>query len=454
MSSGYILVVDDEPEIRRLVREILEDEHYRVTTADSAESAREIYRKQRPDLVLLDIWLPGTDGISLLKEWSADGRPEVPVVMMSGHGTVETAVEATRLGAYDFIEKPVAMAKLLVTVERALAAERLRRENLRLRRAAEPDTFLVGKSRVMQQLREDLERVAATDTWVLILGEPGTGRVPAARYLHHHSPRRDRPLVEVSLGAVAPMNVAVKLFGSEEGDLTTPGSFEQAADGTLLLNDVGELAPATQLQLLHALQDLQYMRVGGREPLPMTARVIAIADPTLPDAVAEGRFREDLYYRLNVVPLRLPPLREHREDVPELVKVYLDWVIDNERLAYRRFTVGALNALRNYPWPGNIRELMNVVQRLLILNRGEEITEVEVEQALGGRTRAADALPHALFGLPLRAARDQFEKAYLEHHLARTGGNVAEVARLSEMERTHLYRKLKNLGINPKTVKE
>ncbi|HEY8554790.1 MAG TPA: sigma-54 dependent transcriptional regulator [Burkholderiales bacterium] len=454
MSSAYILVVDDEPEIRRLVREILEDEHYRVATADSAESAREIYRKQRPDLVLLDIWMPGTDGISLLKEWCADGRPEVPVVMMSGHGTVETAVEATRLGAYDFIEKPVAMAKLLVTVERALAAERLRRENLRLRRAAEPDTFLVGKSRVMQQLREDLERVAATDTWVLILGEPGTGRVPAARYLHNRSPRRDRPLVEVSLGTVAPMNVAVKLFGSEEGDVTTPGSFEQAADGTLLLNDIGELAPATQLQLLHALQDLRYMRVGGREPLPMTARIIAIADPTLPDAVAEGRFREDLYYRLNVVPLRLPPLREHREDVPELVKVYLDWLIDNERLAYRRFTVGALNALRNYPWPGNIRELMNVVQRLLILNRGEEITEVEVEQALGGRTRPADALPHALFGLPLRAARDQFEKAYLEHHLARTGGNVAEVARLSEMERTHLYRKLKNLGINPKTVKE
>jgi DNA-binding NtrC family response regulator len=214
------------------------------------------------------------------------------------------------------------------------------------------------------------------------------------------------------------------------------------------------LAQATQLQLLHALQERHFMRVGGREPLPMRARIIAISDPALPDAVAEGRFREDLYYRLNVVPLRIPPLREHREDVPDLVTMYLDWLIDNERMAYRRFTTGALNALRNYPWPGNVRELMNVVQRLLILNRGEEITETEVEQTLGAKPRTGETLPHALFGLPLRTARDQFEKAYLEHHLGRTGGNVAEVARLSEMERTHLYRKLKNLGINPKSIKE
>lgn len=454
MSDGYILIVDDEPEIRRLVKEILEDERYRVTTAENAEEAREVYRKQRPDLILLDIWMPGTDGITLLKEWCSGERPEVPVVMMSGHGTVETAVEATRLGAYDFIEKPVSMGKLLVTVDRALAAERLRRENLRLKHAAEPDVFLVGKSRLMQQLREDLQRVAATDTWVLILGEPGSGRITAARYLHYQSLRREQPLVEVSLGAVAPVNVAIKLFGSDQSGAQTAGSFEQAADGTLLLNDIGDLAPATQLQLLHALQERHYMRVGGRERLPMRARIIAVSEPSLPDAVAEGRFREDLYYRLNVVPLRIPPLREHREDVPDLVTTYLDWLIDNERLAYRRFTIGALNALRNYPWPGNIRELMNVVQRLLILNRGDEITEAEVEQTLGSRQRTAESLPHALFGLPLRSARDQFEKAYLEHHLARTGGNVAEVARLSEMERTHLYRKLKNLGINPKTIKE
>lgn len=454
MNLGYILVVDDEPEIRRLVQEILEDEHYKVAVADGADAARTLYQKQRPDLVLLDIWMPGTDGISLLKEWSSGGRPEVPVIMMSGHGTVETAVEATRLGAYDFIEKPLSMGKLLVTVERALAAERMRRENVRLRRAAEPDAFLVGKSALMQRLREDVERIAQSETWVLIVGEPGTGRAGAARYLHYHSARRDRPLVEVSLGAVPAPNVAVKLFGAEQGETLTPGSFEQADDGTLVLNDVVELASATQLQLLHAFQERRFMRVGGREPVPLEARIIAISDPSLPDAVSEGRFREDLYYRLNVVPLRLPPLRDHREDVPELLNLYVDWLVDNERLTYRRFTTGAVNALRHHPWPGNVRELKNVVQRLLILNRGDEITEAEVEQALGGRPRAVDSAPQTLFNLPLREARDLFEKAYLEHHLGRTGGNVAEVARLSEMERTHLYRKLKNLGINPKAVKE
>jgi DNA-binding NtrC family response regulator len=224
------MVVDDEPEIRRLVQEILEDEHYRVATTDSAQGAREMFRKHRPDLVLLDIWMPGTDGITLLKEWSAGGRADVPVVMMSGHGTVETAVEATRLGAYDFIEKPVSMAKLLVTVDRALAAAHLQRENLRLQRAAEPDAFCVGKSAQSRQLREDLTRVAATDTWVLILGEPGCGRAAAARYLHFHSARRDQPLIEVSLGAVAPVNVAIKLFGSEQEGAINPGSFEQAGD--------------------------------------------------------------------------------------------------------------------------------------------------------------------------------------------------------------------------------
>lgn len=454
MNPGYILVVDDEPEIRRLVQEILEDEHYRVATAENADAARALYAKQRPDLVLLDIWMPGTDGISLLKEWCQSGRPEVPVVMMSGHGTVETAIEATRLGAYDFIEKPVSMGKLLVTVERAIAADRLKRENVRLKHRAEPESFLIGKSRTMQQLREDVERVAATDAWVLIIGEPGSGRAGTGRYLHQHSTRAERPLVEVSLGAVPTANVAVKLFGSEQGDDIVAGSFEQAGDGTLLLNDIGELAATTQLQLLHALQERRYMRVGGRTPLTMETRIISISDARLADAVADGRFREDLYYRLNVVPLRIPSLREHAEDVPELVNFYLDWLVDNEQMTYRRFTIGALNALRNYTWPGNIRELKNVVQRLLILNRGDEIAEGEVEQALGGKPRPVDQGANPLFALPLRSARDQFEKAYLEHHLTRTNGNVAEVARLSEMERTHLYRKLKNLGINPKSPKE
>lgn len=456
MNLGYILVVDDEPEIRRLVQEVLEDEHYKVITAENAEAARAIYENQRPDLVLLDIWMPGTDGITLLKEWAQDtSGPDAPVVMMSGHGTVETAVEATRLGAYDFIEKPVSMAKLLVTVERALQSETLRRENVRLRRAAEPDTFLIGKSRVMVQLRDDMERVAASDAWVLIQGEPGSGRAMAARYLHAKSARRERPFVEVGLAAGSAQNISLKLFGGESGAIN-PGAIEHAADGTLVLNDIGELTPPVQVQLLNALQEKRFQRGGAGESVAVAARIIAVAEPRLAQAVAEGRFREDLYYRLNVVPLSLPPLREHREDVPELVNFYIDWTADNEHLPYRRFTTAALNSLRNYSWPGNLRELKNVVQRLLILNRGDEVTDTEVEHALGGvgRPIGAEHMPPAMFELPLRAARDQFEKAYLEHHLTRTSGNVAEVARLSEMERTHLYRKLKHLGINPKSIKE
>jgi len=443
---GYILVVDDEPDIRRLVQEILEDEHYQVATAENAAAARAAFQQRRPDLILLDIWMPDTDGITLLKEWSRDGMLEAPVVMMSGHGTVETAVEATRLGAYDFIEKPVSMGKLLVTVERALENAHLKRENLHLRRAAEPAGFLIGKSPAMQQLRDHIERIARTDTWVLISGEPGSGRSAAARHLHHRSARRHRPCVEIG----PPQDLTAQLFGAEPGG--DPGGLEQAHGGTLILNEIGALDLAAQARLLKTLEEKRLARA-GRAPVELDARLIATTGQDLQRACADGRFREDLFYRLNVVPLRIPPLREHREDVPALTNFYRDWMVDNEQLPYRRFTTGALNALRNHSWPGNTRELRNAVQRLLILNPGEEITEVEAEQALSGRPPVAGGLD-PLFDKPLREARDQFERAYLEHHLARTGGNVAEVARLSEIERTHLYRKLKQLGVNPKPLKE
>jgi len=455
MNPGYILVVDDEPDIRRLVQEILEDEHYKVVTAENAKTAREAVRKQRPDLVLLDIWMPDTDGISLLREWSQSGNLEMPVIMISGHGTVETAVEATRLGAYDFIEKPLSMGKLLVTVERALENDKLRRENLRLRRQTEPATTLIGKSLLMQQLRKNIERIAATDAWVLISGEAGSGKAVAARYLHAHSGRKDAPFVEVSLAASAPQQVAALLFGQELKGAIKPGSFEQAAGGTLLLNEINDLDSATQARLLDALEQKHFIRVGGHVTVGMDVRIIAASDQDLQKAVEEKRFREDLYYRLNVVPLRVPSLREHHEDVPELINFYVNWMADNEHLPYRKFTTGALNLLRNYSWPGNVLELRNMVQRLLILNRGEEVTETEVEQTLGPPAPvSAEAYPPTLLEMPLRDAREQFEKAYLEHHLKRTGGNVAEVARMSGMERTHLYRKLKQLGVNPKPPKE
>ena len=456
MSAHSILVVDDEPDIRQIVQEILEDEDYDITTAENAAVARAAYNEHRPDLVLLDIWMPDTDGITLLKEWSRDHTLPVPVVMMSGHGTVETAVEAIRLGAYDFIEKPLATAKLLVTIERALQNAHLRQENLALKRRADMVAVPVGKSKVMKQLRETIERIAAHDTWVLIAGEPGSGKEVAARYLHSQSARQNRPFVEINLAAVPTQNLAVQLFGNETGSEITAGVFEQAAGGMLFLDQISDLDLATQSRLLNVLEEKRFLRVGGKTPVILDVRIIAATNQNLTRAIAAGRFREDLYYRLNVMPLAIPALREHREDVPELVSFYVDWMVEKERLPYRRFTTGALNMLRNHSWPGNIRELKNLVQRLLILSQREEVSEADVVAAFGAQKSEAapEAIPAPLFDLPLREARDQFEKAYLEHHLQRTGGNVSEVAHSIEMERTHLYRKLKSLGIDIKNLKE
>jgi two-component system nitrogen regulation response regulator NtrX len=456
VSTGSILVVDDEPDIRQIVQEILEDEDYDITTAENAAAARTAYNEHRPDLVLLDIWMPDTDGITLLKEWSRDHTLPVPVVMMSGHGTVETAVEAIRLGAYDFIEKPLATAKLLVTIERALQNARLRQENLSLKRRADMVAVPVGKSKVMKQLRETIERIAAHDTWVLIAGEPGSGKEVAARYLHNQSARKNRPFVEMNLAAVPTQNLAVQLFGNEAGGEITAGVFEQAAGGTLFLDQIGDLDLATQSRLLNVLEEKRFLRVGGKTSVTLDVRIIAATNQDLARAIAAGRFREDLYYRLNVVPLAIPALREHREDVPELVSFYVDWMVEKERLPYRHFTTGALNVLRNHAWPGNIRELKNLVQRLLILSQREDVSEADVVAAFGAQKAEAapETIPAPLFDLPLREARDQFEKAYLEHHLHRTGGNVSEVAQSVEMERTHLYRKLKSLGIDIKNLKE
>lgn len=456
MSQGTILVVDDEIDICQIVQEILADENYDVAIAENAQAARAAYNSHRPDLVLLDIWMPDTDGISLLKEWSHDQDLPVPVVMMSGHGTVETAVEAIRLGAYDFIEKPLTTAKLLVTVEHALQNARLRQENLNLKRRANVVTAPAGKSQAMKQLRDTIERIAAHDTWVLITGEPGSGKEVAARYLHSQSARRDRPFVEMSLAAVPVQNLGVQLFGSEtDGEITT-GVFEQAAGGTLFLDQISDLDLATQSHLINVLEEKRFLRVGGKQAVTLDVRVIAASHQNLEEAVAAGRFREDLYYRLNVVPITVPALREHREDVPELVGFYVDWMVEKEGLPYRRFTTGALNLLRNYTWPGNIRELKNLVQRLLILTRNEEIGDTDVAAALGAQKAvvSAQTMPTLLFDLPLREARDQFEKAYLEHYLKRTGGNVSEVADAVGMERTHLYRKLKGLGIDIRDLKE
>lgn len=458
MTTHHILVVDDEPEIRNLVKEILQDEGYEVSIAENAEAAQRERRVRRPDLILLDIWMPDTDGITLLKQWSEAGGLPCPVIMMSGHGTVETAVEATRLGAYDFIEKPISLAKLLLTVERALEADKLYKENVGLRQQAQPVIDPVGKSAVMQRLRDQVRRVAQHDTWVLIIGEPGSGKETLARYLHVCSPRRDGPFVEVRVGSIARESSALELFGSEDGGKIRYGRLEQANGGTLFLDEVGDMDLQTQARLQNALESQSFLRVGGSEPVKVDVRVIAATRYDLEQKVRAGDFRDDLYYKLNVVPLRVPPLREHCEDVPDLLTYYVNLFMSQENLPYRRFTMAAQNRLRNYAWRGNVRELKNLVQRLLILGNGEEISVEEVEGAIGSAPAAPPitATPAApapvSFDLPLREAREEFERAYLEHQLQETGGSIGKLAKQVGMERTHLYRKLRALGIDPKQI--
>lgn len=454
MASPHILVVDDEPDIRNLVQEILVDEGYEVSVAENGESARASRRHRRPDLVLLDIWMPDVDGITLLKEWHEDPTGDVPVIMMSGHGTVETAVEATRLGAYDFIEKPLSLAKLLVTVERALEADRLQRENMDLREQVQPLSEPTGKSQTMQQLREQIRRVAQHDAWVLLSGEPGSGKNVCARYLHAQSHRADGPFIEVGAGALSKENSAVELFGSEENGHVHYGKLEQANGGSLYLDDIAEMDDETQNRLHAAIESGVFTRVGGNEPVKLDVRVIAVTSHDLEQCVRDGEFRQDLYYHLNVVPIHVPALREHAEDIPELVNQHVDYFVTHEQLPYRSFNVAVQNRLRNHDWPGNIRELRNLVQRVLIMGGEPEVRLNEIERLIGPVVKkpARHETLDIDMNLPLREAREQFEKVYLEHRLLEAGGSVGKVAKLAGMERTHLYRKLRALGIDPKKV--
>jgi DNA-binding NtrC family response regulator len=455
MSDERILVIDDEPDIRDIVRDILEDEGYSAVTAENAEAGRKLKRTEDFDLVLLDIWMPGTDGITLLKEWSEGGDLNDPVVMISGHGNVETAVEAIRYGAYDFLEKPLSTAKLLVTVKRALQDSRLRKENIELKGRLALASELIGKSELMAQLRDRIDRVARTDSWVLITGEPGSGKGVVARVLHQKSLRRDRPLIELSLGATPSASVSNQLFGSEVGDVVQKGTLEEANGGTLVLDEIADIDLDVQGKLVSAIEERRFLRVGGRTAIEFDVRIIATSNRDLLALVDEDRFREDLYYRLNVVPIEVPALRHHVEDVPELVEYYVKWLVERDDLPHRNFTAAAMEVLRNYDWPGNVRELKNLVQRLLIFNRGEDIAAEEAEVAIGGSLIDRElGYSESVFELPLKQARDQFERAYLNYHLGMVNGNVSDLAQVIGMERTHLYRKLKNLGIDPKQAKQ
>lgn len=455
----YILVIDDEPEIRNTVRDILEDEGYEVETAQDGASGRKARQNRRPDLILLDIWMPDVDGITLLKEWSdEEDAASLPIIMMSGHGTVETAVEATRLGAYDFLEKPLSLAKLLLTLNNALKASRLQQENQNLQQAqqvtlSEP----TGKSQQLNDVKSNAQRIAEHPMAVLIQGESGAGKKLFARFIHQHSPQREGPFIVVSAGSVASENTNTELFGSEQEGQIHYGRLEQANQGTLFLEEIGEMAESTQSRLMGALEAGSFLRVGGTEPIQPRFRIIASTQKNLADEVAAGRFREDLYFHLNGVPLQVPPLRERPEDVLDLLNFYVDHFNRLHNLPYRSFSMAALNLLRQYRWPGNVLELKNLVQRLLIMGSGDEITQEEVAPILSMQlstepAAAAGAIDQSHFNLPMKAARERFEYEYLLHHLIDTNGNVTQTAERAGVERTNLYRKLKALNIDPKNL--
>ena len=446
MTASRILVVDDEADIRGLLKEILSEEGYEVEVAADAAQARTSRATQVPDLVLLDIWMPDTDGITLLREWSMTDGYDCPVVMMSGHGTVETAVEATRLGAFDFVEKPLSLTKLLRTVERALDAGR--RKRLSARAQGQALAVPIGKSKVTQALREQVQNAASSASPVLLLGELGSGREAYARYLHSLSVRASKPffmVVAASLGA----DPAAALFGSEREGRVEPGAFDQAVGGSLYLNGLQDLNSEAQRALAGAIEQNGYTRVGGRQRLPINVRWISSAQDEFELQASPDPFRRDLVAHLNVITLRVPSLRDYAEDVPDLLRYYVDRLVDDQHLPLRRFSVAAQNRLRNYPWPGNVGELKNLVQRVLVLGAGEEIRLEEIERELQVKLAVDEPLvKQDLLALPLREAREQFERAYLQQQLLLCNGKVGQLAKRVGMERTHLYRKLRALGVD------
>ena len=446
MSGSHILVVDDEADIRGLLKEILSEEGYEVDVAANAVQARASRARQTPDLVLLDIWMPDVDGISLLREWSATATDGCPVVMMSGHGTVETAVEATRLGAADFIEKPLSIAKLLRAVERALENGKQKRQVTRLL----APSFLapIGRSRMMQLLRDQAQAIASNDAPLLISGESGTGREAFARFIHSKGDRASAPFVMVVAAGLTEETAIPALHGTEDAAGVRKGYLEEAAGGTLFINGLQDLPIAAQRLLFADLDTMAFTRVGGKTSVKLTARVICSSSP-VDQAVESQSVRADLLARLSVVTLKIPPLREYTEDVPELLRSYVDRLVDEEDLSFRRFGVAAQNRLRNYPWPGNVRELRNLVHRLLILGGDEEIKLEEVERAIAVQTASDEPLvKQDLLALPLREAREHFERAYLQQQLLLCNGKVGQLAKRVGMERTHLYRKLRALGVD------
>ncbi len=453
-----VLIVDDEADIRMLIAGILEDEGFHPRGADSAEQAVMALTDREPELVVLDVWLQGSDmdGMDILRR-IVDRHPFVPVIMVSGHANIETAIQAIRLGAYDFIEKPFKADRLILLAQRAIEAAALRRENAELRRRSGEDAQLIGGSAAIQHLRQQAERVAPTGSRVMITGEPGSGKEVAARMIHAQSKRSDGPFRVLNCATMHPDRMEEELFG-REGRGTVDGAvkigmLERADGGTLLLDEVADMPVATQGKIVRVLQDQTFTRLGGSGAVSVDVRVIASTNRNLDEAMAQGRFRQDLFYRLNVVPLHVPPLRDRRDDIPVLLDHFLDRISELNGLAKRPVGEDAMAALQAYGWPGNVRQLRNVAEWMLIMSTeppGDplsasglppEISAVTSEMLKGERGSE-------MMSLPLREARELFEREYLLAQVTRFGGNISRTAEFVGMERSALHRKLKSLGVH------
>jgi two-component system nitrogen regulation response regulator NtrX len=450
-----VLVVDDEADIRELVSGVLEDEGYEVRTAGDSNATLEALEDRRPSMVLLDVWLQGSrlDGLQLLQEIKRRD-PTIPVLMISGHGNLDTAVAAVREGAIDFIEKPFEAERLIYLVDRATETDRLRRENETLRQQVGQEDQLHGSSVAINTVRATLKRVAPTGSRVLISGPPGVGKEIAARMIHQWSPRAKAPFIVLSAAMMSPERVEEELFGSEAEGTVRPGLLEHAHGGTLFLDEIADMPLTTQGKILRVLTDQSYHRVGGTRPVKVDVRVLSATSRNLQDEISAGRFREDLFYRLNVVPVRLPPLRERREDIPELVSHFLARFAVERRMPALRISEEAMAALQAHDWPGNVRQLRNIIERTIILAPGDQQSiDVDLlppeildnQGAMGGSTTAM-----AIMGSPLREARESFEREYLKIQIRRFSGNISRTASFIGMERSALHRKLKALGIGDK----
>jgi two-component system nitrogen regulation response regulator NtrX len=455
-----VLVVDDEADIRELVSGVLEDEGYTVRTAADSTATLEAIEERRPSMVLLDVWLQGSrlDGLQLLQEVKRRD-PTIPVLMISGHGNLDTAVAAVREGAIDFIEKPFEAERLIYLVDRATETERLRRENETLRKQVGQEDQLHGSSVAINTVRATLKRVAPTGSRVLISGPPGVGKEIAARMIHQWSPRAKAPFIVLSAAMMSPERVEEELFGSESDGVMRPGLLEHAHGGTLFLDEIADMPLTTQAKILRVLTDQSYHRVGGQRPVKVDVRVLSATSRNLQDEIAAGRFREDLFYRLNVVPVRLPALRERREDIPELVSHFLARFAMERRVGPPRISEEALAALQAHDWPGNVRQLRNIIERTLILAPGDRASCIEVDllpaEIVDSHASASSGnSAMAIMGSPLREARESFEREYLRIQIRRFSGNISRTATFIGMERSALHRKLKALGIGDKREDE